>query len=95
MLPKSGERGYTVAMDSETAEERPDKFRPAKIIKFFPQGGYGFVRDRNGKEIYFHIDEIRFSGEKHDRSYVAEGAEVGIDIGRTSRGLRVTRMKID
>ncbi len=75
-------------------EERSDKFRQAKIIKFFHQGGYGFVRDRNGKEIYFHVDEIRFIGEKRDRSYVAEGAEVGIDIGRTSRGLRVTRMKI-
>ena len=74
--------------------EAPDKFRPAKIIKFFPQAGYGFVRDQNGKEIYFHLDELRFIGEKKNRSYVVEGASVGIDVGRTSRGLRVTRLKI-
>jgi cold shock CspA family protein len=74
--------------------ERNDKFRPAKIIKFFPHSGYGFVRDQNGKEIYFHLDELRFAGEKRDRSYVIEGASVGIDVGRTSRGLRVTRLKI-
>ncbi len=71
-----------------------DKFRKGKILKFFPQAGYGFIRDLNGKEIYFHLEEIRFVGEKKDRSYVVEGASVGVDVGLTSRGLRVTRMKI-
>ncbi len=75
--------------------ERPDKLRPARIAKFFPQAGYGFVRDSNGKEIYFHLDELRFLGEKKGRSFVVEGASVGVDVGLTSRGLRVTRLKID
>ncbi len=75
-------------------DESPDKFRQAKVIKFFPQSSYGFVRDQNGKEIYFHLDEIRFVGEKKDRSLVQEGVSVGVDVGRTSRGLRVTWMKI-
>ena len=75
-------------------EQPPDKFRPAKIVKFFHQGGYGFVRDQAGHDIYFHVDEVRFVGPKADRSFVAEGADVGIDVGRTSRGLRVTRLKI-
>ena len=75
-------------------QNSPDNFRKAKILKFFPQAGYGFVRDESGKEIYFHLDEIRFVGAKDDRRYVTEGAEVGIDVGRTSRGLRVTRLKI-
>ncbi|GEM_PF-3093053 len=73
---------------------RTDKFRQAKIIRFFPQAGYGFVKDSNGKEIYFHLDELRFVGEKRDASYITEGAEVGVDVGRTSRGTRVTRLKI-
>lgn len=77
------------------AEEiQTDKFRHGKIIKFFPQMGYGFIRDQNGKEIYFHLDEVRFVGEKRNRSFVVEGAEVGVDVGRTSRGLRVTHLKI-
>lgn len=72
----------------------PDKFRQGKIIKFFPHAGYGFVRDRGGKEVYFHLDEIRFVGEKKGRSHILEGTTVGFDVGRTSRGLRVTRLKI-
>lgn len=71
-----------------------DRFRKAKIIKFFAHLRYGFVRDQNGKEIYFHLDEVRFVGEKSDRSFVTEGAEVGVDVSLTSRGLRVTRLKI-
>lgn len=74
--------------------ERIDNFRKAKILKFFPHLGYGFVRDRNGKDIYFHLDEVRFVGEKKDRSDLVEGREVGIDVGITSRGIRVTRLKI-
>ncbi len=80
------------SIPQETQQE--DNFRKAKIIKFFPQAGYGFVKDLNGKEIYFHLDELRFAGEKKDRSFVVEGASVGVDVGLTSRGLRVTRLKI-
>ncbi len=71
-----------------------DKFRKGRIIKFFPHAGYGFVRDLGGKEVYFHLDEVRFVGEKGDRRYVSEGAPVGFDVGRTSRGLRVTFLKL-
>ena len=71
-----------------------DKFRKGKIIKYFPKSGYGFVRDQEGREVYFHIDEVRFVGEKKGRPYIAEGASVGFDVGRTSRGLRVTLLKI-
>ncbi len=74
--------------------ERIDKFRKGRIVKFFPQSNYGFVRDERGKEIYFHLDEIRFVGTKNDARYITEGAPVGIDISVTSRGLRVTKMKV-
>jgi len=70
-----------------------DKFRHGRIQKFFPQGNYGFVRDEKGKEIYFHLDEIRIVGERRDRSFVREGTPVGFDVGLTSRGARVTRLK--
>lgn len=71
-----------------------DNFRHGKITKFSPQGSYGFVRDETGHDIYFHLDEIRLLGEKRERSYFKEGTLVGFDVGRTSRGLRVTRLRI-
>ena len=71
-----------------------DNFRHGKISKFFPQGSYGFVRDEKGKEIYFHLDELRFVGPKSGRAYVVEGVEVGVDVSITSRGMRVTKLKI-
>lgn len=71
-----------------------DKFRHGRILRFFPQSGYGFVKDAQGHDVYFHVDEIRFVGEKRDRTYVNEGAPVGFDVGVTSRGMRVTHLKI-
>ncbi|HSA60086.1 MAG TPA: hypothetical protein VLJ37_10425 [bacterium] len=89
---------YFSTMDEskELAEriDQGDKFRKGRIIKYFPQAGYGFVRDDMGHEVYFHLDEVRFVGKRNDRRYVSEGAPVGFDVGRTSRGLRVTRLKL-
>lgn len=85
----------TVTLPQSDVEiEKRDTFRKAIIQKFFPQSNYGFVKDEHGNEIYFHIDEMRFVGELRDKSWLVEGQKVGIDIGRTSRGLRVTLMKI-
>ncbi len=78
----------------EVELEKRDTFRKATIVKFFPQSNYGFVKDEHNTEIYFHYDEMRFVGEKRDKSFLVEGRKVGIDIGRTSRGHRVTFMKI-
>jgi cold shock CspA family protein len=74
--------------------DQNDKFRKGRIVKYFPQAGYGFVRDDMGHEVYFHLDEVRFVGKRNDRRYVSEGAPVVFDVGRTSRGLRVTRLKL-
>ena len=71
-----------------------DNFRHGKITKFFPQGSYGFVRDEQGREVYFHLDEVRVLGERRERSLFREGTTVGFDVGLSSRGLRVTRLKI-
>ncbi len=71
-----------------------DNFRHGRIAKFFAPGSYGFVRDEKGREVYFHLDEMRLVGDKRDRSLFREGTSIGFDVGLTSRGLRVTRMKI-
>ncbi|MBI3541096.1 MAG: cold shock domain-containing protein [Deltaproteobacteria bacterium] len=92
--PKTAPITAPVHPPTPAIEIPEDKFRKGTVIKYFSQAGYGFIRDQGGKEIYFHVDEFRFVGPKNDRSYISEGMTVGIDVGRTSRGLRVTRMKV-
>ncbi|MBF0492192.1 MAG: hypothetical protein HQM15_05375 [Deltaproteobacteria bacterium] len=70
-----------------------DNFSKARIVKYFPQSRYGFVKDRRGKDIYFNVDELRFVGDR-GREFIREGAWVGYDVGWTSHGLHVNRMKI-
>lgn len=71
-----------------------DYFRKGKVSKYFPHAGYGFIRDGAGHETYFHLDEVRFVGEKKKRGEIKEGMEVGFDVSRTSRGIRATFLKI-
>jgi hypothetical protein len=56
----------------EVELEKRDTFRKATIVKFFPQSNYGFVKDEHNTEIYFHYDEMRFVGEKRDKSFLVE-----------------------
>lgn len=74
-------------------EEHPDKFPRGRISRFFPKSRYGFIKDRNGRDVYFNLDEVRFVGDKDQRD-IQEGAEVGYDLSWTSRGEHVIRMKI-
>lgn len=73
---------------------RDDRFSKAKIVKYFPNLSYGFVRDGIGRELFFHIDEIDLVGPKGRKTHIRVGADVGYDCCRTSHGLRVKRMKI-
>ncbi|MBI2343426.1 MAG: cold shock domain-containing protein [Deltaproteobacteria bacterium] len=73
---------------------RDDQFSKGKVVKFFPNLSYGFVRDHIGRELFFHLDEVDFLGPKGHRRHVQVGLDVGFDCCRTSHGLRVKRMKI-
>ncbi len=70
-----------------------DRFSKGRIVKYFPQSHYGFIKDRRGKDIYFNVDELRFSGEK-GREFLKEGIEVGYDVAWTSKGLHISKIKI-
>jgi cold shock CspA family protein len=74
-------------------EEILEKFPRGQISKFFPQSRYGFIKDRQGRDIYFNLDEVRFVGDKGPQD-IHEGAEVGYDLSWTSRGEHVIKMKI-
>lgn len=74
-------------------EESLEKFPRGQVTRFFPKSRYGFIKDRNGRDVYFNLDEVRFLGEKDQRD-LREGVEVGYDLSWTSRGEHVIKMKI-
>jgi ''Cold-shock'' DNA-binding domain. len=80
-------------MLSQPGDDSEEKFPRGKILRFFWQNRYGFLKDKVGRDLYFNLDEVRFVGEKDHRD-LQEGMEVGYDVGWTSHGLHVTRIKI-
>jgi len=70
-----------------------DKFSKGRVMKYFPQSKYGFIKDRKGKDVYFNIDEVRFLGSR-GREGLKEGILVGYDVAWTSHGLHISKIKI-
>jgi cold shock CspA family protein len=70
-----------------------DKFSKGRVMKYFPQSKYGFIKDRKGKDVYFNIDEVRFMGSR-GREGLKEGILVGYDVAWTSHGLHISKIKI-
>jgi|GEM_PF-2065068 len=70
-----------------------DKFSKGRVVKYFPQSRYGFIKDRKGRDLYFNIDEIRFAGTK-GREALKEGVVVGYDVAWTSHGLHIAKIKV-
>ena len=74
-------------------ELRHEKFPRGRVVRFLPESRYGFIQDRNGRDVYFNLDEVRFVGGK-DHRQLSEGIEVGYDLGWTGHGKHVTKLKI-
>lgn len=70
-----------------------DNFSKGRVVKFFPYQGYGFITDRNGREVYFNLLEMDFAGAK-GKEAIAVGAPVGYDVAWTSQGLHVKKMRV-
>ena len=54
----------------------------------------GLVRTESGREVPFSFEFVVFVGEAKKPSDLREGQEVGYDLGWTSKGLRVTKIKV-
>jgi cold shock CspA family protein len=70
-----------------------DNFPKGRVLKYFPNQKYGFVRDRVGREIYFHLQEMDFVGSKGVDALKA-GIAVGYDLVHSGLRLHVKKMKI-
>jgi len=83
------------------SEENPetnlpkDLFHHGVISKLFPSNNLGVVRTESGREVQFAYDLIVLVGEIQKPEELREGMVVGYDLGWTSKGLRVTKIKAD
>lgn len=70
-----------------------DNFPKGRVYKYFPNQGYGIMKDRQGGEVCFILNEMDFVGPKRKES-LKEGIPVGYDLVHVGKELRVKKMKI-
>ncbi|OGQ48992.1 MAG: hypothetical protein A3I10_04250 [Deltaproteobacteria bacterium RIFCSPLOWO2_02_FULL_57_26] len=79
--------------EDSKAERSKDLFYHGSISKLFPSNNMGLVRTESGREVPFSFQFVELLGEVKSPSELQEGQEVGYDLGWTSKGLRVTKIK--
>jgi hypothetical protein len=79
---------------TEEKEEKKDLFHHGIITKLFPSNNMGLVRTESGREVPFSFELVLLSGEAKKPSDLKEGQEVGYDMGWTSKGLRITKIRV-
>jgi hypothetical protein len=70
-----------------------DLYHHGVITKLFPSNSTGIVRTENGRELPFSYEFVILSGEAKTVQDLREGDQIGYDLGWTSSGLRITRIK--
>ena len=83
-----------------TAEEkdplespRGDFYHQGVITKLFPSNNTGVVRTESGRELTFSYELVILCGEAKSPLELKVGERVGYDLGWTSNGLRITKVK--
>jgi cold shock CspA family protein len=79
--------------DAPGARAATDRFYHGKIDKLFPGNQTGLILSETGRELLFESAHVRIVGPIRDFEALQEGMEVGFDVGRTSKGLRVTMIR--
>jgi hypothetical protein len=72
-----------------------DRFYRGKIDKLFRGNQTGLILSESGRELFFELAQIRIVGPIRDFEALQEGMQVGFDVGRTSKGLRVTMIRTE
>jgi hypothetical protein len=63
-------------------------------MRLYPGSRTGVVRTSTGRDVPFAVDDVRILGTEAGFAALREGMPVGFDLGRTSRGLRVTVIRV-
>lgn len=81
-------------MSRGTADFGPDRYYQGRIKRLFRGSETGIVRSATGREIPFEFQHVVMYGPVRDFEQLREGLSVGFDVGWTSRGLRVTALRV-
>ena len=79
--------------DDPLKSNRGDFYHQGVITKLFPSNNTGVVRTENGRELTFSYDLVILCGEAKSPLELSVGEPVGYDLGWTSNGLRITKIK--
>ena len=79
-------------------DDRPDPlagdlYHHGVITKLFPSNNAGIVRTESGRELPFSYEFVILTGAAKTIQDLREGEEVGYDLGWTSSGLKITKIK--
>ena len=72
---------------------RGDYYHQGVITKLFPSNNTGVVRTESGRELTFSYELVILFGEVESPLDLKVGEPVGYDLGWTSSGLRVTKIR--
>jgi hypothetical protein len=72
---------------------RGDFYHQGVITKLFPSNNTGVVRTESGRELTFSYELVLLCGEAKSALDLKVGEPVGYDLGWTSAGLRITKIK--
>ncbi len=72
---------------------KPDLYHHGVITKLFPSNNTGIVRTESGRELPFSYEFVILCGEAKTVQDLHEGDPVGYDLGWTSSGLKITKLK--
>jgi len=72
---------------------RGDLYHQGVITKLFPSNNTGVVRTESSRELTFSYDLVILVGEVKSPLELRVGEPVGYDLGWTSNGLRITKLK--
>jgi cold shock CspA family protein len=62
----------------------------ARVVRLFPEAGYGFIKTPEGRELYFHRNSVISPGFNH----LEVGTEVRFDEEMGEKGPQATTVKV-
>lgn len=78
----------------DRSADAADRFYQGTILSLSAGSRSGSVRTGNGRDIPFTTRDIRILGTSKGFAALREGMRVGFDLGWTSRGVRVTTIRV-
>src|SRR2546425_1574916 len=69
-------------------------FPRGRIVKYFKEKNYGFIKGKNGRHLFFFLPEIDLLGSENAERALRVGLEVGYDVTMVGKKMRVTKLKV-